>query len=169
MKRIRTPVGLHLNHHDRRRLEKALNHSRTARLFRRLQAVLLVAQGRAVAEVATIVQVSQRAVYLWVNRYLASRQPQALADAPRSGRPVTAQQLTDECLERELRRDPLQLGYNTTGWTVALLATHLNQVYDCAITPRTLRRRLHQLGWRWKRPRYVYSGKEPHRAQKKGP
>jgi len=59
------------------------------------------------------------------------------------------------------------LGYNTTGWTVALLAQHLSQKYRCAISERTLRRRLRCLGLRWKRPRYAYATKDPHRAQKK--
>jgi transposase len=62
----------------------------------------------------------------------------------------------------------MRLGYNTTGWTVALLARHPGQKYGCPIAARTLRRRLHRLGLRWKRPRYVYATKDPHRAQKKG-
>jgi hypothetical protein len=30
----------------------------------------------------------------------------------------------------------------------------------------TLRRRLHALGWRWKRPRYVFLTPDPERAKK---
>ncbi|WP_237050022.1 winged helix-turn-helix domain-containing protein [Microvirga ossetica] len=37
-----------------------------------------------------------------------------------------------------------------------------------AVSPRTLRRRLHEAGYRWKRPRYVYVERAPHLAQKKG-
>jgi transposase len=37
-----------------------------------------------------------------------------------------------------------------------------------AVSPRTLRRRLHEAGYRWKRPRYVYVARAPHLAQKKG-
>jgi transposase len=62
----------------------------------------------------------------------------------------------------------MQLGYNSTGWTVALLADHLRHKYGSAITVRTLRRRMHDLGLRWKRPRYTYAAQDPHRAQKKG-
>jgi transposase len=51
---------------------------------------------------------------------------------------------------------------------VALLAQHLGRKYSCPITARTLRRRMHDLGLCWKRPRYVYADKDPHRAQKKG-
>jgi hypothetical protein len=59
-------------------------------------------------------------------------------------------------------------GGSTTGWTVALLAKHLSQKYGCSISAGTLRRRMHGVDLCWKRPRYVYVGKDPNRAQKKG-
>ena len=62
----------------------------------------------------------------------------------------------------------MALGYSTTTWTVKTLADHLSRTYDCRITDRTLRRRMADMGLCWKRPRYVYSTKDPHRAQKKG-
>ena len=62
----------------------------------------------------------------------------------------------------------MALGYSMTTWTVKTLANHLSRTYDCPITERTLRRRMADMGLCWKRPRYVYSTKDPHRAQKKG-
>lgn len=76
--------------------------------------------------------------------------------------------LTDKLLDATLRSDPMTFGYATTGWTVALLKQHLARCHGVTISARTLRRRMHALGWRWKRPRYVYATKAPHRAQKKG-
>jgi len=145
-----------------------LERASDVRLYRRLQAVFLVALGWAVREVARLTAARPWAIYHWVRRYLHTHQPDSLHDAPRSGRPPAALRLTDSRILREWRRDPLRLGYNTTGWTVALLAQHLGQKYGCPISARTLRRRLHQLGLRWKRPRYVYATKDPHRVQKKG-
>jgi transposase len=55
-----------------------------------------------------------------------------------------------------------------TTWTVPLLTAHLGQVHGCMVSERTLRRRLHEYGWRWKRPRYVYHERAAHVAQKKG-
>ena len=37
-----------------------------------------------------------------------------------------------------------------------------------AVSPRTLRRRLHEASYRWKRPRYVYVQRATHLPQKKG-
>lgn len=117
---------------------------------------------------AEIAGIRPWAVYDWIRTYLQSHDPDRLRDAPRPGRPRAAPAITNERIAHEVRRDPLRLGYNSTGWTVALLADHLRQQYGTAIKVRTLRRRMHELGLRWKRPRYTYATKDPHRAQKKG-
>jgi transposase len=168
MRRARTPNERGLDHHDRQRLAGALRRVTEVRTYRRVQAVLLVARGHPVTEVAQLTGAKPAAIYDWVACYLRTHQPDSLADAPRSGRPRVAVAITDARIKRQFRRDPLRLGYAATGWTVALLAKHLGRVYDCPITARTLRRRMRALGLRWKRPRYVYAERDPHRTQKKG-
>ena len=168
MRRARTPDELSLARYDRQRLARALARASDLRFFRQLQAVLLVARGFPVPEVARITGAKPDAVYHWLRLYLRRHEPDCLRDAPRAGRPRAADRITDARIVREYRRDPLRLGYNTTGWTVALLAEHLGRKYGCPISARTLRRRMHDLGLRWKRPRYIYADKDPHRAQKKG-
>jgi transposase len=168
MRRARDPKELGFDQHDRQRLARALPRAPDVRTYRRLQAVLLVARGLAVPEVTAITAARPEAVYAWVRRYLRTHQPESLADARRSGRPRAAKAITDARIVRAFRRDPRRLGYNTTGWTVALLASHLGCKYGRPISARTLRRRMRALGLRWKRPRYVYADKDPHRAQKNG-
>jgi transposase len=168
MRTPRDPRQLGLDHHDRRRLAAALRRAADVRTYRRVQAVLLVALGLPIPAVAGGTAASPGAVYAWVRRYLRTRRPDDLSDAPREGRPPTAETITGPRITREFRRDPLRLGYAATGWTAALLAAHLGRRYGCPITARTLRRRMRELGLRWKRPRYVYTGRDPHRGQKKG-
>jgi transposase len=168
MRRAKNPTERGFDPYDKRRLTKALQGAEEVRTYRRVQAVLWVAQGRTVPEAAEMAGVRPWAVYAWVRTYLQAHDPGRLVDAPRSGRPRAAPGITDERIAREVRRDPMRLGYNSTGWTVSLLADHLRQKYDSAISPRTLRRRMHALGLRWKRPRYTYAHPDPNRAQKKG-
>ena len=153
---------------DRRRLADALKHTREARHYKRLQAVLLIASGKSVGEVAHLTGASRQSVYNWVRRYAAAHRPAVLRDAARGGRPRAACDLTGDRILEELRRDPLSLGYSTQVWTVALLARHLSERRGCPVTERTLRRRMRAAGLRWKRPRYVLTGRDPHVAQKKG-
>jgi transposase len=168
MRRVKSSAANRFNKHDQRRLEKLLKQVVEARSYRRIKAVLLVVTGVMVSKVAQILGVSRQSIHGWIRRYLQRRAPEDLHDAPRSGRPRAARAITNARIAREFRRDPLRLGYNTTGWTVALLATHLKQHYGCNITARTLRRRMKQMDLRWKRPRYVYSEKASNIAQKKG-
>ena len=168
MRKARTPKEVGFDQYDQRRLARALRGATAARTYRRLQAVLLVAQGHPVPDVARITGANPAAIYDWVSRYRRTHRPDCLGDAPRPGRPRAATAITAARIVREFRRDPLRLGYRTTGWAVGLLASHLGRKYGGPISARTLRRRMRALGLRWKRPRYVYAQKDPHRAQKKG-
>ena len=169
MRKSLSPAERGFNAHDRQRLAKALTRTGEARVFRRLQAVWLIADGRTVVETSHITGLSLQSVYNLVHRYLPSPQVQSLYDLPHPGRPPDAPELTASQLVRELRRSPLTLGYRTNVWTVKTLARHLSQGSQHTIVPWTLRRRMKHWGLGCKRPRYFYSEKQPHRAQKKGP
>lgn len=168
MRRPLSPSELGFTARDRKRLQQSLAATDDVRLFRRIQAVLLVADGTSFAAAATITSLSVRTAYYLVDEYLRAHSVDALHERTRSGRPPMASQITGQRIIAELARSPLQLGYRTNVWTVELLAEHLGRRYKCAISARTLRRRMRQTGLRCKRPRYVYSEKEPHVAQKKG-
>ena len=152
---------------DVTRLRAALKRAKDARWYKRIEAVLLVATGIKPPQAALLTGQCRSSVYNLLNRYAAHHRPEDLADEPRSGRPKAAAVLTPSRINRELKRDPLALGYMATEWTVALLAEHLHRRYHCPINRRTLRRRLKCMDLVWKRPRHVYA-KAPHRSQKKG-
>ena len=76
--------------------------------------------------------------------------------------------LTPERLAALLARDPREAGYRATNWTVPLMVHYLAAHEHITVSARTLRRRLHEAGWRWKRPRYVYVERADHVGQKKG-
>jgi len=168
MRRALSPSELGFTARDRKRLLQALATTDDLRLFRRLQAVLLVAKGASCAAAAALTGLSVRTVYHLVGEYLPAHSVAALQEQARSGRPSVAPEITGDRILDELARSPLALGYRTNVWTVELLATHLGRRYQCSISPRTLRRRMKRVGLRCKRPRYVYSEKEPHLPQKKG-
>src|SRR3954451_13114343 len=153
---------------DRRRLAQALGRTRDVRLFRRVQAVLRVAEGCSVSEAARQAGVARASLQRWVALYGRTHRVESLADAPRSGRPREADDLDDELATEVWALDPREQGYRATTGTVPLLTTYWRERYGCPVSTRTLRRRLHDFGWRWKRPRYVFSQRDPHLAQKKG-
>ena len=152
---------------DRRRLARALSPRLSGRMYRRVAAVLAIADGERLEEVARRHRVTRRAVYRWVTRYLARRDPRDLGDQPRPGRPRHGAPSTRQ-LRRLLATDPRTLGYQSATWTAALLAAHCALLGHGEVDARTVRRRLHELGYRWKRPRYRYAHRAPHLAQKRG-
>lgn len=168
MRKQKSPTELGFTFRDTVRLSKAMQEVTDKRTFIRLWAVVLVAQGYRISTVAKLVNKSFQIVYQWIAAYLNSHQVEALKDASRTGRPFAAQEITDERISRELRRNPWKLGYQTQVWTVATLAKHLNNLYACSISSRTLYRRMKQMGLECKRPRYVYEEKDRNRTQKKG-
>lgn len=168
MRVAQSPADLGFNRYDESRLKKALSLATSKRVFQRVQAVLLVARGHPLSEVADISGVSLQTIYNWIHLYLDRHDVAALEDGPRDGRPLAAEGVTTARILRELKRSPLRLGYRTNVWTVETLAHRLNERYDDAITPRTLRRRMKEADLVCKRPRYFFSEKDPHRAQKKG-
>jgi transposase len=149
-----------LNEADRTRLAAALVGAREARVYRRLEALLLV------AEAARRCRVNRSSVHRWLVQYRAEHEAAALCDRPRSGRPRLHRTLTPRRLAAALARDPRRCGYQATSWTVPLLAHDL-AAKGLAVSPRTLRCRLHEAGYRWKRPRYVYGARAAHLPQKK--
>jgi transposase len=135
-------------------------------VYRRLEALLLMAKGYSVAEAARRCRVDRSSVHRWLVQYRAEHEATALRDRLRSGRPRLHHNLTPRRLAAALARDPRRCGYQATSWTVPLLAHDL-ATKGIAVSPRTLRRRLHEAGDRWKRPRYVYVARAAHLPQKK--
>jgi transposase len=167
MRKAKSPSELGFTHLDRQRLTRALKRVSDARSFRRIQAVLMVADGLPIPQVARISGSSERAVYQWIAWYVRDRQVESLFECPRSGRPRAARPITDARIRREIEKNPDRLGYNSLEWTAPLLARHLSALYDCTISAATLRRRMRAMDLRWKRPRHAFTGKDPSRAQKK--
>src|SRR4051812_22044407 len=152
---------------DRGRLSQALAQAREARLYRRLQAVAEIAAGEPVDVVARRARVGRSTVYRWIGRYLAEQVPSALADGRRSGRPHTALVLTDKKLRQLLTSDPCQFGHDANTGPGPPLATPL-RTGGAVSTPPPRRGRTGEVGFGWRRPRYVDGGRGEHVGEKKG-
>lgn len=153
---------------DAKRLRFFLKQLTDKRTFVRVLTLCLLAEGGSLATVTQNLAVNRREVYRWLHRYLQGRDPASLRDLPRSGRPPVAQKLTENRILTALDKDPRKQGFAHNAWTVATLAQYLNHRHGTQVSEATLRRRMHDIGLRYKLPKYVYEEKEPNRAQKKG-
>ena len=146
---------LQLTSYQRRRLRRQLAEARDARLYRRTLAILEIDRGRSPTDIAAMLGVSRQSVYNWAGAYASARDPAVLAEADRPGRPPLLAGDADGLLRRLLGCSPQDLGYPATTWTVPLLQEQIQHETGRHPSDDTVRRKLHQLDYVWKRPRYV--------------
>ena len=156
-----------LDEDSRRALRALAREARQARVWRRYQALLLLGAGPPPETVAAALGCSRASVYAWA---AAWRQRGGVGPRPspaRGGRPRELAGAGEALLDARLRADPQAFGYQAAGWTVPLLLTEVRAA-GLPVGARTVRRALHRLGWRWKRPKYVLGRPDPAYQEQKG-
>jgi transposase len=154
---------------QRRTLERELARARDAALFRRILALLEVDAGCPLGEVAQRLRVDRRSVQRWIARYRSQPNLEALRHQPGQGRPRRWDQALEARLEVALRQRPTDLGYVGTGWTVPLLQQWLAADRPGPrLSAATLRRRLREHDYVWKRFRYVLAPRPGTREKNAG-
>lgn len=151
---------------QRAELAAAVAAEKRTRPWKRYQAVALLAEGHAPAVVAHSLRCSVSSVYAWAAAWRAG----GLAGLAEGWHPGAARRLDvpgEGVLTARLGDDPQTHGHQATGWTVPLLRTELAAA-GYRVSARTVRRALHRLGYRWKRPRYVLGRPDPAYEEKRG-
>jgi transposase len=161
------PMRLTMTERDRRALEAAAAAEKGVQRWRRYQAVLLLGEGHAPAAVAQTLRCSRASVYAWAAAWRLAGVA-GLREGDHGGGRVKLDAGGEAVLTGLLPTDPQAAGYQATGWTVPLLQHELAAT-GCHVGERTIRRALHRLGYRWKRPQYVLGRPDPAYAEKKGP
>ena len=138
---------------QRRKIRTRLRETHDVRLYRRLLAVLEFDRAKSGSANAELLGGSCQSVYNWITRFKHGGDGCELIDAPRSGRPARAGEVVSVSLKTLLILSPEWFGYYATHWTVQLLKNQLRQNTGEEYSSDTIRRRLHELGYVWKRPR----------------
>lgn len=156
---------------DRFEIQSLLKSGFPGKPLCRAQALLRLADGESVEEIADTLGVNRRTVYYWFERFqnrhgggILSR----LAAAPRSGRPCTAQNVIDPILDELFEVDPRDLGYHYAGWTATLLQAHLKKDFNIDVSVRSIGSAIKRIGVKWKRPRHTLALRPRTWKQSKG-
>ena len=159
-------MELPLTETQRRELAAAAAAERRTRSWKRYQAVLLLAEGQAPRTVAHVLRCSLASVYHWAARWRREG-VHGLAAGRHRGAARRLDAAGEAALAGLLGSDPQAHGYRSTGWTVSQLQRAL-VVSGYPVSARTVRRAVHRLGYRWKRPQYVLGRPDPDYEAKKG-
>jgi transposase len=160
-----------LNSRQVAQLEKFLTTRPDARQLKRAQALLWLADGDSVEEIATRLRVRRQTIYNWVEQFKTRADlglKERLADGARSGRPPTALEIIDSLIDQVLEEDPRQFGYRRTIWTASLLQLYLKEKHQIEVSPSSIRRAIDRLRISWKRPRHILALRDEKWRLKKG-
>jgi transposase len=145
---------------DRRALHELIRHAPNITVFRHAQALLEIDAGEAPSQVALRQGVARPTIYRWIWGFQKREgydMVRRLSPKPSPGRPPRFQGHIESFIRRILLHPPIRLGYHATSWTAGLLAQSLRKQKGLAPSVFTVRRALHKMGYRWKRPRYRLS------------
>jgi putative transposase len=135
------------------------------RISERFHFVLLSAQGYSPPAIGQLMGYDAQTIRMWLRAY-QQKGGAGLWDAPRSGRPREEPYLT-AVVQAQASQPPPNSGYLQACWTVALLVLHLAQRFRIQVSLATLRRSLHQAGFRWKRPKLAPARRQDPHAEAK--
>ncbi len=150
---------------ERTAVAAAAKAEKRTRAWKRYQAVLLLAEGQTPATVARSLRCSVSSIYNWAAAWRRAG-VRGLAEGMHPGVARRLDAAGEAVLAERLASQPQAHGHHATGWTVALLRTELGTA-GYAVSARTVRRAVHRLGYRWKRPQYVLGRSDPDYEAKK--
>jgi transposase len=159
-------MQLTMTEHERSALETAAAAEPRVRRWRRYQAVLLLLEGQTPAAMAHTLHCSRASIYAWAAAWREAGVA-GLQEGNHGGGRIKLDAGGEALLAGLLQTDPQTHGHHATGWTVPLLQTELAAI-GYPVSDHTLRRALHRLGYRWKRPQYVLGRPDPAYAEKRG-
>ena len=144
---------------ERRRIERAAARARQPKYRDKCRAILWSADRRPVTEIATLLGVDATTVCRWIHDYRRFGF-RGLEVGKSTGRPRLLDADGEAALERALARNPRDLGYVFTRWTLPTLAEHLRACIHVRIAPATLGKAMKRLGYSYVRPKLSLKHKQ---------
>lgn len=136
---------VHLTDDQREELRRRKRDPRTKPRTRdRLEMIRLSDSGKAIPEIAAVVEQSEQRVRYWIKRFLDRQTFDALDDRPHHGQ---ASAITPEIMEA--LRAEIEKGERT--WTARQLADWVTEQFGVTVTPEHLGTRLNRAKLLWKR------------------
>jgi transposase len=142
----------HLNEQELRMIESAIRHDKRPEVRQRCTVIRLLHLGHKPVEVANMQAVTAPTIYLWINRW-RSGGLEGLANKPKSGRPLKADDEYSQALEETIAKEPSELGYSFAIWTIDRLRAHLKKKTEIDLSESRFRALLKRKGFRYRRPK----------------
>ncbi|MGE3809452.1 MAG: helix-turn-helix domain-containing protein [Gemmataceae bacterium] len=113
--------------------------------------------------IVSVLFTSSSTISRWRQRYLAG----GLSAVLESKRQATLRQWWIAfVIQWVTLKSPRDFGFYRSRWTCGTVVVLLGDTFNVQVSPETVRRKLHEEGLAWRRPRPVLGPKDPQRSQK---
>ena len=159
------PTVLKVKRGEVKRIEEFAAATRSAREYKRAQAVLYKTRGMAAEQIAQLLGLHWRTVQRIVTRY-KKYGTASFKDRPRpGGKPKLTEEAREKLLEAALK-SPRLFGFLKNNWSLGMLRLYLKKETGISISEVHIWRLLHKRGIVYKRPKLVAPGKRGKRAKR---
>ena len=142
-----------LTSQETEQLQRLIRTSKDARIVRRAQVIRLSARGQLPRQIADLLERSCSGVRKIINRFNQEGFA-SLADKPRQGRPTKRTEQYVTLLKEVVQKNPRELGYPFSSWTLERLREHLARQTRILLSPAHLSRLMKANGIVYRRPKH---------------
>ena len=150
---------------ERRRIAKKIHKTKDKDHCRRLNAILLLAEGHTVTAVSKLLAAARSSIGRWVSWYTECG-IEGLESSTRGREPTLPFFQIAAVLTALLELTPQDLGYQRSRWSTELMAIEINRVFELKVHSSTIRRWLPKLGIVWRRAAPTLHIKDPDKEAK---
>jgi putative transposase len=143
----------HLTEQELADIETAMRRDKRPEVRQRCTIIRLLHLGYKPEEIATMQTISKPTVYGWYDRW-RSEGIEGLANRPKSGRPLKADDAYTVALQEAIDKEPSEAGYDFAIWTIERLRAHLEKETGINLSESRLRALMKRKGYRYRRPKY---------------
>jgi putative transposase len=152
---------------ERKKLIRSMKRERRPSRRLRMHMVLLAADGHRPTRIARVLYCSRTTVYAIVERF-AREGKAAFSDHKKRGPKPLLDRSANERIEALVEEEmPTAHGWLRSRWSCSLLMVQLFRERALVVSRETVRRALHRLNFRWRRPRPVPPPKDPKEKRKR--
>ena len=143
----------HLTEQELAAVETAIRRDKRPEVRQRCIVIRLLHLGHKPEQIAEMQAVSKPTIYGWYDRW-RSGGVEGLANKPKSGRPLKADDEYTTALLEVIEKEPSEVGYDFTIWTIDRLRAHLEKKTGISLSESRFRALLKRKGYRYRRPKY---------------
>jgi transposase len=156
----------HLTEQELEAVETAIRRDKRPEVRQRCTVIRLLHLGHKPEQIAEMQAISKPTIYGWYDRW-CSGGVEGLANKPKSGRPLKTNDEYEAALLEVIEKEPSELGYDFTIWTIDRLRAHLEGKTGISLSESRFRIMLKRKGYRYRRPKYDMSHLQDKEAKAK--